>query len=854
MGNLMLGFARQFLIGAAFLTLLPVVPTLGQTSTQESSPEATLLFETSIKPLFENNCKVCHSDQAPSSGLSVGNRAALLAGGNRGPAVLPGRPEGSLLLQAVRHEGQLKMPPGSKLPDEAIAALTRWVDLGAPWDKSVPPGVPHTASKHWAFQPIRHSPEPQMRNTPFTLNGIDYFILARLEEEGLTPSPEADRATLIRRLSLDLLGLAPCPTEVEEFLGDTRPDAYGRLVDKLLESPHYGERWGRHWLDLARYADSNGYNIDGPRDIWLYRDWVINALNQDLPFDQFVIEQVAGDLLPNASKQQIIATGFHRNTLLNLEGGVDFEQYRVEAVADRVSTTGSALLGLTLGCARCHDHKYDPISQREFYQIYAFFNNIDELSGEHGEEKRETADEPILELGTPDQLARREVLRAQRALLQSELEQYEKKLLTRQPEWEETLSEEERTKLKPEDVEILAIPPEKRNDFQKKSLENAFKATDLGYTTRQSGLEALGKLEPEIPRSMVMQELSQPRETYIHLGGDFLRKGVPVTPGIPSVFPPLPPKQNPTRLDLARWLVDPQNPLTPRVIVNRIWQRYFGVGLVETENDFGAQGSPPTHPELLDWLASELMARDWSLKTIHRLIVGSGTYRQSSRGRDDLAAVDPRNRLLGRQNRLRLEAEIVRDVGLSVSGLLNRKIGGPSVFPPQPKGAGRVTQVDRKWTAATGANRYRRGLYTYFWRSSPHPGLMVFDAPDSTTSCSKRNRSNTPLQALTLLNDEAFYEFAQGLAARILKEGPADHSKRLGYAFRVGLGREPKPKEQERMENFLVGQREDFMRNPREAATALSLELPPETDLVEMAAWTAVSRVLLNLDEFITRE
>ncbi len=850
----MVGFARQFLIGVALLAVLPVVPTRGQASTQEFAPEATLLFEASIRPLLENNCRVCHNDQALSSGLSVESRAALLAGGNRGPAVLPGRPEDTLLLQAVRHEGNLKMPPGDKLPDEAIAALTRWVELGAPWDEIQPSKAPHTSSKHWSFQAIRRSPEPQVRNSAFVRNGIDRFILARLEEEDLKPSPEADRTTLIRRLSLDLLGLAPSPTELEEFLGDTRPDAYERLVDRLLESPHYGERWGRHWLDLARYADSNGYNIDGPRDIWLYRDWVINALNQDLPFDQFVIEQVAGDLLPNASEQQIIATGFHRNTLLNLEGGIDFEQYRVEAVADRVSTTGSALLGLTLGCARCHDHKYDPISQREYYQLFAFFNSIDELSGEHDEEKRETADEPILELGTPEQLARREILHAQRALLQSDLEQYEKKLLTRQPEWEGTLTKEKRAELKPGIVKILAIPPQERNDFQKKSLENAFKATDLCYTTRQSGLEALEKLEPEIPRSLVMQELSQPRETYIHLGGDFLRRGVRVDPAAPSLLPPLPPKQNPTRLDLARWLVDPQNPLTPRVTVNRIWQRYFGAGLVETENDFGTQGSPPTHPELLDWLASELVARDWSLKAMHRLIVASGTYRQSSRGRDGLLAVDPRNRLLGRQNRLRLEAEIVRDVGLSVSGLLNRTIGGPSVFPPQPEGAGKVTQVDRKWTAATDAARYRRGMYTYFWRSSPHPGLMVFDAPDSTTSCSRRNRSNTPLQALTLLNDEAFYEFAQGLAARVLREAPSDHSKRLAYAFRVGLGRQLRPQEEERLETFLLAQRKDFMKNPREAVASLSLELPPEADLVEMAAWTAVSRVILNLDEFITRE
>ncbi len=848
------GSAWRLCISVMLLTGLPVFPLEAQTPSQDFGPEAIRFFQDNIQPQLENNCKACHNDQTASSGLSVESRAALLAGGNRGPAIHPGRPQESLLLQALRHQGSLKMPPAGKLHDEAIAAFAHWVDLGAPWGESRPPDVPRTVSEHWAFQPIRRSPEPEVRNTALVRNGIDRFILARLEKEGLQPSSEADGTTLIRRLSLDLLGLPPSPAEVAEFLGDTRPDAYERVVDRLLESPHYGERWARHWLDLARYADSNGYNIDGPRDIWLYRDWVINALNQDLPFDQFVIEQIAGDLLPDANEQQIIATGFHRNTLLNLEGGVDFEQYRVEAVVDRVSTTGSALLGLTLGCARCHDHKYDPISQREFYQLYAFFNNIDELSGEHGEEKRKTAHEPLLELGTPEQLARREAFRSQYTLLEKELQKYEKTLLPGLAEWERTLTEKEREQLEPEIEEILAISRQERNDFQKKAIEKAFKATDLGYTTREAGLEALEKVEPRIPRSMVMRELSAPREAYIHLGGDFLRRGVRVYPVVPSVLPPLPPKRNPNRLDLARWLVDPQNPLTPRVIVNRIWQRYFGKGLVETENDFGTQGSPPTHPELLDWLASELVAQGWSLKAMHRLIVTSAAYRQSSQGRRELAAVDPRNRLLGRQNRLRLEAETVRDAGLSVSGLLTPTVGGPSVFPPQPKGAGRVTQVDRKWTAATGPERYRRGMYTHFWRSSPHPGLMVFDAPDSTTSCSRRNRSNTPLQALTLLNDEAFYEFAQGLAARVLREGPSDRSERIAYAFRIGLGRPPKPKEQKRLENFLLGQREGFRKDPRGAQAALSLELPPEADLVEMAAWTAVSRVLLNLDEFITRE
>ena len=848
------GSAGQLCIAVILLTSLPVISLQAQTPSQDFSLEATRFFQNNIRPLFESNCKACHNDQTASSGLSLESRGALLAGGNRGPAVDPGRPQESLLLEALSYQGSLKMPPGGKLPDEAIAAFAHWVDLGAPWGTGHDSNVPRNSSEHWAFQPIRRGPDPEVRKSAFVRNGIDRFILARLEREGLEPSSEADRTTLIRRLNLDLLGLLPGPAEVEEFLADTRPDAYERLVDELLKSPHYGERWARHWLDLARYADSNGYNIDAPRDIWLYRDWVIDALNRDLPFDQFVIEQIAGDLLPDANEQQIIATGFHRNTLLNLEGGVDFEQYRVEAVVDRVSTTGSALLGLTLGCARCHDHKFDPISQREFYQLYAFFNNIDELSGEHGEDKRKTAHEPLLELANPEQLVRREADRSQYRLLESEQEKYQKSLLTRQAEWERALSEEERKQVEPEIEEIVGISPEERNDFQKRAIEKVFKATDLGYTTRESGLAALEKVEPRIPRSMVMRELPEPREAYVQLGGDFLRRGIRVYPAVPSVLPSLAPKENPNRLDLARWLVDPQNPLTPRVTVNRIWQRFFGKGLVETENDFGTQGSPPTHPELLDWLASEFVARKWSLKGVHKLIVTSATYRQSSRGRKELAAVDPRNLLLGRQNRLRLEAETVRDAGLSVSGLLTRKVGGPSVFPPQPAGAGRVTQVDRKWTAASGPDRYRRGMYTHFWRSSPHPGLMVFDAPDSTTSCTRRNRSNTPLQALTLLNDEAFYEFAQGLAARVLKDGPPDRSERIAYAFRLGLGRRPQPKERERLEDFLLEQREDFGKNPREAQAALPLQLSREADPIEMAAWTAVSRVLLNLDEFITRE
>jgi hypothetical protein len=638
---------------------------------------------------------------------------------------------------------------------------------------------------HWAFRPPqRYAPTP-VRDAAWVRNPIDNFILARLEKEALKPSAEASKLTLIRRLGLDLVGLPPSPQEIDEFLSDSRPDAYERLVDRLLASPHYGERWGRHWLDVARYADSNGYNIDGPREIWKYRDWVIQALNRDVPFDRFVIEQMAGDLLPNPAAEQLIATGFHRNTPINLEGGIDFEQYRVEAVVDRVATTGAAFLGLTLGCARCHDHKYDPITQREFYQLYAFFNNIDEMT--NGRDRKD-AHEPVLELASPEQLARRDAIRGQLAALRSELKGYEK------------------------------------------SLPAEAKKTDPGFKERQATIAALAKRAPKILSTLILRELPQPREACIHLAGDFLLKGAVVNPGVPAVLPPLAGSHRPNRLDLARWLTDPGNPLTARVTVNRIWQYYFGKGLVETENDFGMQGSPPSHPELLDWLATEFVQRGWSQKAIHRLIVTSATYRQSSQYRPDAAAVDPHNRWLARQSRMRLEAEIVRDAALAASGLLTQTVGGPSVFPPIPEGALSVTQIRREWPTSTGPDRYRRGMYTFFWRSAPHPALTVFDAPDATSACTRRNRSNTPLQALILLNDEAFFEFAQAMGVRILKEAPAENNDRLAYAFRLALGRPPEPAERQRLARFL------------------------DNHAAERDVWTSVSRVLLNLDEFMTRE
>jgi hypothetical protein len=784
-----------------------------------------------VQAVLKANCAPCHNDSSRSGGLTMTSREAILAGGNRGVAVKPGDPSKSLLFQAVAQSGDLKMPPGRKLPDEQIEIIRNWIAGGAVWP-STGAAKPKNAA-WWAFQPVRHIDPPQVSRTEWVRNPIDRFILARLEKQGLTPSREASRTSLLRRVSLDLTGLPPSPEAIRAFVADERPDAYERIVDQLLASPHYGERWGRHWLDVARYADSDGYTIDAPRTMWRYRDWVIHAMNSDMPFDRFVIEQIAGDMLPNPTTDQLVATGFNRNSPSNYEGGIDFEQYRVEAVVDRVSTVGAAFMALTVGCARCHDHKFDPISQKEFYQLTAYFNSTDEITTEA---ERYDFNRPMLTVPTPEEIARKRAFDAQWSALSKELVSY---------------------------VRELRHHPRKPGDPDP--------SKDPELIERVHNLRELKKNEPTLTTALVMRELPQPRETYVQLGGDFTRRGVTVKPAVPAVLPQLPAQAN-TRLDFARWLVDERNPLTARVTVNRIWQEYFGKGLVETENDFGTQGSPPSHPELLDWLASEFMRAKWSQKHIHRLIVTSSVYRQSSKQRPELEEADPYNKLLARQNRLRLDAEIIRDAALSASSLLTDKVGGPSVYPPIPEGAMSVTQVAGAWPTATGPDRYRRGVYTFFRRSAAYPGLLVFDAPDATSSCTRRLRSDTPLQALSTLNDETFTEFAEGLAARVIKEVPGDNNQRIGYMFLLVFGRSPRADETQRIASFLARQIDDYKTNPSRAIeliykggkfTADGRPVnPPPAKLAAMlpedqtleAAWTGVARVLLNTDDFLTRE
>ena len=779
--------------------------------------------------ILKANCQTCHSAANRSGDLAFDSRDDVLKGGKRGPAIKPGAPSDSLLIQAVEQSGALKMPLGRpKLKDDEIAILRQWIQQDAAWPALADAKKPR-GWDHWSFQIPKRPAIPTVQNAAWVRNSIDNFILTKLEKEGVQPSPEADRATLLRRVSLDLVGLPPTAQEIQAFLADDSADAYEKVVDRLLASPHYGERWGRHWLDAARYADSDGYSIDAPRPIWKYRDWVIHALNQDLPFNEFVIEQVAGDLMPHPTTDQLIATGFHRNTPSNFEGGIDLEQYRVEAVADRTATTGSVFLGLTIGCARCHNHKYDPISQREFYQIYAFYNNTTEVSSEA---ERSDFYRPYLDVPTKEETAQAQAYWAQANALSRELMDYIEKLnaANRQP---------------------FDAP--------------AYK--DPGLRARVAALRAFMKPlgidgapefhwpKPFVTRALIMQELPQPRETYVQIGGDFLEKGERVSPGVPAVLSSKP--VTGSRLDLAKWLVDSSNPLTARVTVNRMWQAYFGKGIVETQDDFGLMGAAPTHPELLDWLATEFMARGWSQKAIHRLIVTSATYRQSSKARPELENRDPYNNLLAKQQRLRLEAEIIRDSALVASGMFNPAIGGPGVYPPIPENAMSGTQIKRPWPTETGPNRYRRGMYTFLFRSLPAPALALFDAPDGNSTCTRRNRSNSPLQALTLLNDEAFLEFAQALARRTLKETQSSDLDRLNYVYVAATGRRGGDREIARLGKFLADQRRIYQSNPGAAAQFVAKDENSAVNpkqAMELAAWTAVCRVLFNLDDFMTRE
>jgi hypothetical protein len=1049
-----------------------------------SSQQRQVDFIRDIQPIFQAHCRHCHGEQKAMSQLRLDNGALAIKGGLSGPVIIPGNSKGSRLVHRLLGEGGEKHMPlgGEPLAPGQIELIRRWIDEGAEWPEDVSTTVAKI-EQHWAFiAPVR-PPIPPVRNESWAKTPIDRFILARLETKGLQPSLEADRVTLLRRLSLDLIGLPPSIEEIDSFLNDRNPNAYAKQVERLLASPHYGERWGRHWLDAARYADSDGYEKDKSRQVWFYRDWIINSLNEDKPYNQFVIEQIAGDLLPNATQDQIVATGFLRNSMINEEGGIDPEQFRMEAMFDRMDAIGKGILGITIQCAQCHNHKYDPLKQEEYYRMFAFLNNsyeaniavytpqeqmkraeifrrireveadlqhrttdwrqrmasweeqvrndqpqwvvvqpeVDEIStggqrylplkdgsflaagyapaqhrvkmafktrtqniaafrlelltdpnlprGGPGRSRkgscaltefevmaapasdpkktgklkiaRATADinppEQELEPIFNDKSGRRRLvgpvefavdgkdetawsidagpgLRNQQRkavfTLDKPVANEGETLLTfylsqKHGGWNNNDHQQNslgRFRLSittapgitadplPSEVrEILAVPQDRRTPLQTQTVFSYWRTTVPEWRAANEQIAELWKQHPEGSTQLVLQEREEMRATHTLKRGDFLRPDKSVIPGVPEFLHRLSPGAMPDRLSFAKWLVDRNSPTTARSLVNRIWQTYFGAGIVATPEDLGKQSEPPTHPELLDWLAVELMdpvwrageresgrageenpqsairnpqSKGWSLKHIHRLIVNSAVYRQSSKITPELAAKDPTNRLLARGARFRVEAEIVRDIALKVSGLLNPKVGGPSIFPPAPGFLflPPVSYGTKVWNEEKGVNRYRRAVYTFRYRSVPYPMLQSFDAPGGDVSCVRRTRSNTPLQALTTLNEQLFVEAARALALHTLKVAGPNDEARMVYAFRRVLSRKPTTRESTELLGLLNRQRARFIAgesNPWNLATDdpdKPFPLPKGTRMEDVAAWTVVSRVLLNLDETITKE
>jgi hypothetical protein len=809
------------------------------------SGSSRVQYAREILPILSANCFVCHGPD--SKGRKAGLRLDLaqtatqiLKSGSR--AIVPGDAKASELIARITSSDSDRMPPAKShqpLKDHEKKLIRRWIEEGAEFQQ------------HWAFLAPSRPALPRVTQKNWIRNPIDRFVLARLEAERLQPSPEADRYALARRVAIDLTGLPPSLENVDRFINDQSPDAYEKYVDAILNSSAYGERWAQVWLDLARYADSNGYAEDQPRTIWKFRDWVIQAINGNMPFDQFTIEQIAGDMLPKPTTEQLIATAFHRNTLTNTEGGTNDEEFRNIAIVDRVNTTFQVWMGLTMACAQCHNHKYDPVSQEEYFRVFAIFNQT--------EDSDKGDNSPNLMYLAPEQAARKASLETELAGLQKELAKRYPKLEEAQQRWEKEVS---RDKLPANIKTILALAPAKRNPKQKEELSNHFRATlpEIQEVHAQTlKVKADLALVQPVP-TPIQKELPEgkKRVTKIHVRGDWLNLGNEVTPGIPAAFHPLPDGMPANRLALARWLVDARNPLTSRVAVNRYWEQIYGVGLMDTPDDFGLRSPWPNHPQLLDWLAVEFRQEmRWDVKKLLKLMVTSATYRQASKVTPALAERDPGNRLFARGPRFRSSAETVRDQALFVSGLLSPKMFGPSVRPAQPKsGLNAAFGPGTDWTASTGEDKYRRGLYTYWRRTTPYPSMVTFDAPNRTVCAVNRPRTNTPLQALVTLNDPCYVEAAQALARRIVKEGGTTPEARTRHAFRLCLTRSPRDTETQRLVSLYRQARKEYAAAPAEAqqlATDPLGPLPADMDAVDLAAWTVVANVLLNLDEMVSK-
>ena len=1037
-------------------------------------------FNRDIRSILSDNCYSCHGpdEKQRMAGLRLDTKDGAFA-----KVIVPGDAAKSKLFQRIAEANKSRrMPPPTaitSLNEKQVELVRQWIDQGAKWET------------HWAYIAPRRVATPSVQISNWPRNPIDNFILARLEREKLKPSPAADKATLLRRVTFDLTGLPPAPAEVDEFMADKSADAYEKRVDRLLASPHYGERMAMQWLDLARYADTHGYHIDSHRDMWQWRDWVIGAFNRNMPFDRFTIEQLAGDLLPNATLQQRIATGFNRNHMINFEGGAIPEEYQTEYVVDRVEATSNVWMGTTMGCARCHDHKYDPIKQKDFYRFFAFFNTVNEK----GLDGRKGNAEPFLQIPSPVQQHQMEELTSEIAAREKAMTEADVPAL--QAEWEKTrlaslpdaprdgllahyemdgnvsdssghyrhgktltsdvtyfagsvgkggefdgethvdfgattafdgkpfslgmwarssgtkempiiqkigdaaerrgfevlfgesypigdlrrgakiaarlsnhwpdnaieiqtkealpVSSKEPATPKPwyqvtliydgsgkasglkmyingkltgvdilhdsltgpienantlqignkklgtafkgqlDDVRIydrqltsaeleqisihqptratLLMTAAKRAKEQKDRLRDYFLTYDAPADVRKTYAELKTlhsrqyQLNEAIPTSMVMAEMPADgkvprRETYILGRGDYRNHGEKVTPGVPSMLPPLPEDAPANRLTLAKWLVDPAHPLTARVAVNRYWQLYFGTGIVKTVEDFGSQGEAPSHPELLDWLATEFIRIDWDVKAMQRLIVTSATYRQASRVTPELLEKDPENRLLAHGPRYRLPAEMVRDNALTVSGLLTDKLGGPSVYPYQPKGLWEDTSYGdvysaQSYTPGHGADLYRRSMYSFWKRTSGPPSLITFDAPDREKCTARRSLTNTPLQALVLMNDPTYVEAARALAQRMIAEAGSNPAKRIRFAFRLVTARKPDAQELRILRDIARKELADY-RGDRSKSLQLikngESPVDPKLNPGELAAWTTIASVILNLDESVTKE
>ena len=816
---------------------------------------APVSFNRDIRPILSDNCFYCHGPDAShrQADLRLDIRDDAVAAG----AIVPGKPAESTLVSRINatDSGELMPPPEShkKLDAKQKELLGRWIDEGAEYQK------------HWAYE------QPVKVAVPAGTNGVDHLVRKRLAEIGLKPSAEADRRTLIRRLSFDLLGLPPTPEEVAAFVADTRPDAYVFLVDRLLASPHYGEKMAIGWLDAVRFADTIGYHSDTPRNVWPYRDWVIRSFNDNQPFDQFTIHQVAGDLVPDASQETRVGSAFNRLLLTTEEGGAQPKDYEARMLTDRVRAIGAAWLGQTTGCAQCHDHKFDPFTTRDFYALGAFFADIEEPIIGHPEDG--------MIVGTPEEHKRLAELDAALAEAKKRFEAIVLQLDAAQQQWEsdivaysvtlsELLPDSQATDAEKNTAKqvaaSLAKEPAKRDGNDKNRLRDYFraKATKL-FQAERDGLAKAEKERKEfydrLAKCLVSVHADTPRTVRILPRGNWMDEtGEVMKPALPSYLPrPAIEGREPTRLDLAQWLVSRDNPLTARVVMNRLWRQFFGTGLSKVLDDLGAQGEPPANPELLDWLACEFMDSHWNIKHMVRTIVTSATYRQTSIATPELAAADPYNRELARQSAFRVDAECVRDAALSVSGLLVRTIGGPSVKPYQPDGYWENLNFPvRTYPNDTGDKQYRRGLYTWWQRSFLHPSMLAFDAPSREECCAERNRSNIPQQALVLLNDPSYVEAARTMAARIVKECNGSHEERVAWAWRQVLQRLPRVEEMETVMPLLREHLAHYHASPGAAdelhKTGLAA-VPPGIDKVELAAWTHVARVLLNLHETITR-